>query len=81
MALINHNPTAARRPRGHSHAGPRAAGGMRTQMNFYWVLFSASALGAWLIGYGMGYIRAAKDAANSRNGEFGFSGDRSGGEI
>jgi hypothetical protein len=54
---------------------------MRTHMNFYWVLFSASALGAWLIGYGMGYIRAAKDAANSRNGELGLSGDRSGGEI
>jgi hypothetical protein len=50
-------------------------------MNFYWVLFSASALGAWLIGYGMGYIRAAKDGVNSRNGELGLSGDRSGGEI
>ena len=50
-------------------------------MNFYWVLFSASALGAWLIGYGMGYIRAAKDAVNSRDGELGFSEDRSGGEI
>lgn len=50
-------------------------------MNFYWVLFSASALGAWLIGYGMGYIRAAKDAANSRNGKLGFSGNQSDGEI
>jgi hypothetical protein len=54
---------------------------MRTHMNFYWVLFSASTLGAWLIGYGMGHIRAAKDAADSRNGELGLSGDRSGGEI
>jgi hypothetical protein len=59
----------------------RAAGGMRTHMNFYWVLFLASALGAWLVGYGMGYTRAAKDAADSRNGELGLSGDRSGGEI
>ena len=50
-------------------------------MNFYWVFFSASTLGAWLIGYGMGYIRAAKDAVNSRNGELGLSGHRSGGEI
>jgi hypothetical protein len=54
---------------------------MRTHMNFYWVLFSASALGAWLIGYGMGYVRAAKDATNGRNGELSLSGDRSGGEI
>ena len=50
-------------------------------MNFYWILCSASALGAWLVGYGMGYIRAAKDAVNSRNGELGLSGDRRGGEI
>ena len=50
-------------------------------MNFYWVLFSASALGAWLIGYGMGYLRGSRDAANSRNGELDFSGDRSDREI
>jgi hypothetical protein len=50
-------------------------------MNIYWVLFSASALGAWFVGYGMGYIRAAKDAADSRNGELGLSGDGGGGEI
>jgi hypothetical protein len=56
---------------------------MRAHMTFYWILFSASALGAWLIGYGMGYIRAAKDAitADARNGELGFSGDASDAEI
>ena len=52
-------------------------------MNFYWVLCLASALGAWLIGYGMGYIRAAKDAitADAPNGELGFSGGASDAEI
>jgi hypothetical protein len=52
-------------------------------MTFYWFLLSASALGAWLIGYGMGYIRAAKDAitANARNGELSFRGDANDAEI
>ena len=50
-------------------------------MTFYWFLVSGCVLSAWLTGYGMGYLKGARDAANSRNGEFGFSGDRSGGEI
>ena len=56
---------------------------MRTHMTFYWVLFLASALGAWLIGYGMGYISAAKEAvtANADNGEASFRGDASDAEI
>jgi hypothetical protein len=52
-------------------------------MTFYWILFLASALGAWLIGYGMGYIRAAKDTitANARDGELGFNREESDAEI
>jgi hypothetical protein len=52
-------------------------------MTFSWFLFSGCALCAWLIGYGMGYIRGAKDAitANPRNGDLSFSGDGSDGEI
>jgi hypothetical protein len=50
-------------------------------MTFYWLLVSGCALSAWLTGYGMGYLRGARDAANTRNGELAFSGDRSDGEI
>jgi hypothetical protein len=50
-------------------------------MTVYWLLVSGCALSAWLTGYGMGYLRGARDAANTRNGELAFSGDRSDEEI
>ena len=52
-------------------------------MTVYWLLVSGCALSAWLIGYGMGYLRGIRDAmiANPRNGDLSFSGDGSDGEI
>jgi hypothetical protein len=50
-------------------------------MTVYWLLVSGCALSAWLTGYGIGYLRGARDAANTRNGELAFSGDRSDEEI
>jgi hypothetical protein len=50
-------------------------------MTFYWLLVSGCALSAWLTGYGMGYLRGARDAADTRNGELSYSGDGSDGEI
>ena len=52
-------------------------------MTYYWFIFSGCALSAWLVGYGMGYLRGAKEAitANARNGDPSFSGDVSDAEI
>lgn len=52
-------------------------------MAFFWLLFSGCAVCAWLIGYGMGYLRGLREAntADARNVGLGFSGDGSGGEI
>jgi hypothetical protein len=52
-------------------------------MAFFWLLFSGCAVCAWLIGYGMGYLRGVSEAntADARDGGLGFSGDESGGEI
>jgi len=44
-------------------------------MAFFFLLFSVCVLSAWLIGYGMGYLKGARDGAGVRNGEFDFSGD------
>ena len=44
-------------------------------MTFFWLLFSVCVLSAWLIGYGMGYLGGARDAADIRNGDADFSGD------
>jgi hypothetical protein len=52
-------------------------------MTFFWLVFLGCAVSAWLIGYGMGYLRGVREAitANVRSSDVGFSGDRSGGEI
>jgi len=52
-------------------------------MAFFWLIFSGCAVSAWLIGYGMGYLRGVRDAitANVRDGDRDFSGDWSGREI
>ena len=50
-------------------------------MTFYWLLVSGCALSAWLTGYGMGYLRGTRDAANTGNGDLSFSEDGSEGDI
>jgi hypothetical protein len=39
-------------------------------MIFFWLLFWCCALSAWLIGYGMGYLRGVREAiaANASSG-------------
>lgn len=52
-------------------------------MAFFWLLFSGCAVCAWLIGYGMGYLRGIREAttADVGTGDLGFSGDGSVEEI
>jgi hypothetical protein len=52
-------------------------------MTYYWFIFSGCALCAWLVGYGMGYLRGGKDAitANALDGDLSFSGNASDAEI
>jgi hypothetical protein len=42
-------------------------------MAFFWLLFWACAVCAWLIGYGMGYLKGVRDTitANVRDGDSG----------
>jgi hypothetical protein len=43
-------------------------------MALFWLLFTGCTVSAWLIGYGMGYLRGARDAntADVPNDDFGF---------
>ena len=52
-------------------------------MSFFWLLFSGCAVTAWLVGYGMGYLKGVKDTipADVRDVDTGFSGDWSGRET
>ena len=49
-------------------------------MVLFWLVFAGCTVSAWLIGYGMGYLRGASDAitADVANDDFGFGGDGSG---
>ena len=49
-------------------------------MSLFWLLFSGCAISAWLVGYGMGYLKGARDTvlADVRDGDRGVSGDWSG---
>jgi hypothetical protein len=48
-------------------------------MILFWLLFSGCAVSAWLIGYGMGYLKGARDAVtvDVTNGDFDFDRDGS----
>jgi hypothetical protein len=52
-------------------------------MAFFWLLFSGCAVLAWLVGYGMGYLKGLRDTipADIRDDDGGFSGDWSGRET
>ena len=52
-------------------------------MSFFWFLFSGCAVTAWLVGYGMGYLKGLRDTipAAVRYGDRGFSGDWNGRET
>ena len=49
-------------------------------MVFFWLIFSGCTVIAWVIGYGMGYLRGARDAitADPSEPDLGFSGHGSG---
>ena len=49
-------------------------------MILFWLLFLLCTASAWLIGYGMGYLRGARDAVETDvpEGGFGLRRDRSG---
>jgi len=51
-------------------------------MVLFWLLFLGCTVSAWLIGYGMGYLRGARDAATAdvADGDFGFNRDGNGEE-
>ena len=44
---------------------------------FFSLLFLGCIVSAWLVGYGMGYLRGARDGirADVPNRDFGFNGD------
>lgn len=53
-------------------------------MTFFWLAFFGSAACAWLIGYGMGYLRGIRDpvaAADGSDGDRDFGGGWSDQEI
>jgi len=52
-------------------------------MAFFWILFSGCAVLAWLVGYGMGYLKGVRDTipADVHEGDRGFSGDWNGRET
>jgi hypothetical protein len=52
-------------------------------MAFFWLLFSGCAVLAWLVGYGVGYLKGVRDTipADIRDDDGGFSGDWSGRET
>jgi hypothetical protein len=52
-------------------------GGGVPAVSFFWLLFSACAVTAWLVGYGMGYLKGVRDTipADVRDGNSGFGGD------
>ena len=58
-------------------------GGGVPVVSFFWLLLSVCAVTAWLVGYGMGYLKCVRDniPADIRNGDRGFSGDWSGRET
>jgi hypothetical protein len=51
-------------------------------MVFFWILVLGCTVSAWLVGYGMGYLRGARDGIRAYvpNRDFGFSSDGSGEE-
>ena len=52
-------------------------------MVLFWFLFLGCTVSAWLIGYGMGYLRGVRDTipAAVRDSDTGFSEDWSGRET
>jgi hypothetical protein len=58
-------------------------GGGVPVVSFFWLLLSGCAVSAWLVGYGMGYLKGVRDTipADIRDDDRGFSGDWSGRET
>jgi hypothetical protein len=52
-------------------------------VSLFWLLGSACAVTAWLVGYGMGYLKGVRDTipAAVRDGDTGFSEDWRGRET
>jgi len=52
-------------------------------MILFWLLLSGCTVVAWLIGYGMGYLRGLREVNidNASDGDLGTTGDESGGEL
>jgi hypothetical protein len=46
-------------------------------MVFFWLIFSVCAVTAWLIGYGMGYLRGVREANIGKGaaGDYRFNGE------
>ena len=61
---------------------PAPAVARAMHMVFFWILVLGCTVSAWLVGYGMGYLRGARDGIRAYvpNRDFGFSSDGSGEE-